>query len=429
MKKMRFLLLLALVLLCMGATAFAANIPGQQTIASISDASGNVTSLTDDDASTAWIKSADNGTDLTIALYGGSVGEIWIRSGYAYTQNWYNHYDRPDVVKVTVYYRANQYTASYDSYRYRLTDAYRPNTLSADWNSGYQRLLLPKKYTGVTKIELTIESTINGYGNAGTAIADIIVAGGSHITATPKAYATATPKPYVVYVTPTPGPVTDDDDQVTYITPIPEDDEPAEEEPPLVELLTPPVTPTPTPLVQLITPAATEVPVPEITREPINYPSDGGVIATLSKRVATRSGPSTGYDEPGSFFSAGDEIKVLTKVWDNRNNTWWYQIEFQYRDEWYRAYSTEGYVDVDPAIVADEPATPIESRKAVKKCQARFGPGEEYRLYSITVIHEGTGCDVYAIENGWVQIEYTDYGLEDYPRRRGWVPLDAIYGD
>lgn len=449
MKKLRFLPLLVLaVFASLCAIAFATNIPGQQSIAYITDENGYVTSLTDDDATTAWSKPSDGGVDLTLHLQGNSVGEIWIRSGYAYTQNWYNHYDRPDAVKVTVYYQANRYTESYDTYRYRLTDAFRPNTVSDGWNSGYQRLLLPKQYTGVTRIELTIESTCIGYGRTGATIADIAIAAGSHATATPKAYATATPKPYVVYVTPTPGPETEEDDYVTYITPIPDDDDYADEGHDYgdyVEFITPRptntpsitivtakpttaqterITPQPTePLVELLTPAPTSAPV--------DYPSVGGLVTTLAKRVATRSGPGTRFDEPGSFFSAGDEVKVFSKVYDEYNNVYWYQIEFQYKNEWFRAYTSESYLNIDGDLIPDEPAIydPIDTQKALKKTYVYFGPGENYKMFTASVVHVGTKCDIYAIEDGWVQIEYTDYGSPEdpQPQRRGWVPLDVLY--
>ncbi len=412
MKKLCLLPLLALLLLCLCASALADGFASQQSIYAITDANGTVDSLTDDDTTTAWIKSGAQDVDLTLTLYSASVGEIWIRSGYAYTQNWYNHYDRPDQVKVTVYYRVNQYTESYDTFRYRLEDVYQPNTRTENWRSGYQRLLLPQKYTGVTKIELTVESSIRGFGNAGVAISDIAVTGGSHATATPKAYATATPKPYIVYVTPTPGPAVNPDDLVEYITPIPDDpDDDA----------------TPTPYIEWITatPKPTSAPTP--TQAPVEYPSDSGVVATLSQRIATRSGPGNRFDEPGSFFSAGHEVKVITKGWDAENRLWWFQVEFEYDNAWYRAYTPETRVDVDPDVVPTESDVPIDSVTCIKKCQARFGPGEEYKLYHITVIHEGIPCDVYAIENGWVQIEYVDYGLVEPKPRRGWVPLDCMY--
>ena len=420
MKKLCFLPLILLLLVCLGATAFAANLPGQQTIIAVMDGNGYVTNLTDDDATTSWTQSSHGAPDLTLSLYSASVGEIWIRSGYAYTQNWYNHYDRPDVVKVTVYYQANRYTESYDMYRYRLMDEFRPNTVSANWNSGYQRLLLPKQYQGVTKIELTIESAITGFGKTGATISDIIVTGGSHATATPKAYATATPKPYVVYVTPTPGPETDDDD-VVFITPVPDEDD----DDSLVELITPAPRPTATPEIVVITPTP--------AADPIEYPSLGGIIATLSSRAATRSGPSNRFDEPGSFFSEGAEVKVISKSWDNYNDLWWLQIEFQYRGEWYRAYTTENRVNVNLSLVPEEPTIgdPIDSGVIQQQCKASFGPGKVYRVFGTSVLHEGNKVDIYAIENGWVQIEYTDYGSNEdpQPRRRGWVPINCVYGN
>lgn len=410
MKKIRFLPLLAVLLLSLCITAFAASIPGQQRIISIADASGIVTDLTDDDASTAWIKSGNGDVDLTITLTGGSVGEIWIRSGYAYTQNWYNHYDRPDIVKVAVYYRANQYTTSYDVYRYRLSDSYQPHTVSSMWNSGYQRLILPKKYSGVSKIELTIESAVRGFGNAGVAISDIAISMGSHATATPKSYATSTPKPYIVYVTPTPGPYEDDD--VIYITP-----EPDHADDSLVELITP--KPTKTPYVELITPK----PKPEETKEPIVYPSTDGIIATLNQRIATRSGPSNYFDEPGSFFGKGDEVKVFTRAYDSENDIWWFQVEFKYDNQWYRAYTPASRIDLNPDYVPMEPDAPFytEIRRDTK---VYFGPGTEYKEFRYSVAYEGYDAQVYCVEGDWAQIEYYDYATE--AQRRGWVALNDL---
>lgn len=422
MTKLRFLPLVVLaLLLCLCATAFAA-IPGQQAIAYVTDANGYVTSLTDDEASSAWTKqSSGYGADLTIYPQYGTVGEVWIRSGYAYTQNWYSHYDRPDQVKVTIYYQANRYTESFDSYRYRLTDAFRPNTVSESWNNGYQRLLLPKQYTGVSRIELTIESTITGYGRTGATIADVAIAAGSHATATPRAYATATPRVPVVYVTPTPGPWTEEDD---YTGSSGYDD--------YVEYITP--RPTNTPYVSVITKEPqVELITPRPTSKPVEYPSLGGVVATLAKRVATRSGPGTRFDEPGSFFSEGDEVKVFSKVYDDYNNVYWYQIEFQYKNEWYRAYTSESYLNINPDLIPNEPEIydPLDTQKALKKTYVSFGPGEQYKVFTTSVIHPGNKLDIYAIEDGWALIEYVDYGspLDPQPYRRGWVPLDVVYAD
>lgn len=418
MKKLRILLLLVLAFVFLSVAASAATIPGQQNIVSVTDQNGYVAALTDDDPTTAWTQSGYAAPDLTLNLRGNTVGEIWIRSGYAYTQNWYSHYDRPDTVKVTVYYQANRYTESYDVYRYRLTDAYRPSTVSANWVSGYQRLLLPKQYTGVTRIDLTIENAIVGFGRTGATISDIAVAAGSHATATPKSYATATPKPYTVYVTPTPGPWTEEDDWHG-------DDWDAEntDYDDYVDYITP--RPTATPYISIITAS------PAPTKQPIQYPSVGGIVTTLAKRVATRSGPGTRFDEPGSFFSAGDEVKVFSKVYDDYNNAYWYQIEFQYNNEWYRAYTPEAYLNVNRSLIPDEPAIydPLDSQRALKKTYVSFGPGEAYKQFTASVIHPGNKLDIYAIEDGWALVEYVDYGSpqDPQPYRRGWVPLDVVY--
>lgn len=433
MNKLRLLPLLILALICLCGTAFAANIPGQQSISYIEDATGEVTSLTDDETSTAWTKQSAYGTDLTIHLYSGTVGEIWVRNGYAYTQNWYNHYDRVDTLLVTVYYQANRYTESYDSYRYRLTDAYRPSTYANGWDSGYQQLLLPKKYTGVTKIELTVESVANGNAGTGATISDIIVASGSHATATPKAYATATPKPYVVYVTATPGPAQEDDGYpyVEYITPIPED----EDDDPYVEYLTP----IPEdddddyPYVEVITPRPTATPYLEElitpTPRPVEYPSSSGAIGYANKRLATRSGPGTMYDEPGSFLSEGSQLKVVSKSWDDNNNLWWYQFEFEYKNEWYRLYTTDSRITVDASDVREEPVRgePLDTQYSRYDADIYYGPGEPYARVRNVTMDEGKRCDIYVIEDGWALVDYYDYGRD--VNRRGWIPVDCLYGE
>ena len=404
MKKLCFLTLLLALLLCLCSTA-TAEIWNQQQISAIADANGYVTTLTDGNNTTTWTKQDSYGADLTLYMDYASAGEIWIRNGHTYSTNYYQHYDRAAKVKVTVYYYVNQYTESYDTYRYTLTDAYRPNTVNKSWSNGYQRLLLPKQYRNVTKIELTIESVVLGAGRTGATISDIIVASGNFATATPKSYGTATPKPWVVTITATPGPA-------PTITPYPgyddeHDDSRGDDDYPLVELITP---------------------KPIITASPEDYPSPG-VVVPLLKTVATRSGPGTRFDEPGAFFSAGDPVNVVTQANDGVRN--WYQIEFQYKGKWYRAYTTAGYLDIGDLVFPAEPDrdVPLMTLKAQKYTrEIFFGPGEEYAVFTKTAIHPGTKLDIYAIEGDWLQVDYTDYGsTEDpYPQRRGWVPANIV---
>ncbi|MBE5798115.1 MAG: hypothetical protein E7327_12195 [Clostridiales bacterium] len=422
MKKTRLLPLLVLLLacLCAGSALAQSGIAGQVYIASVTDRNGPVSSLTDGSTATTWTKTASGyGADLTINLYSATVGEIWIRSGHCYSQNYFNHYDRPSVVAVTLWYSANRYTTTSVTYRYRLSDSFRPGTYSASWNDGYQRILLPERISGVTSIELTIESSRQGYGSTGATITDIIVASGSHATATPRAYATATPRPYVEYVTPSPTPY------VHRVTPTPTY---------RVEIITPTPTrgvvlltpePTRTPLVELITP------VPQVTNPPIvipstDYPTEG-VMAELLKTAATRSGPSNDYDEPGSFYSAGDYVNVVSKAWDPENDIWWFQIELNYRGEWMRAYTPANRIDLDPSLVPTE-NDDGDAREVLLDHRVYFGPGYEYKMYKVSMLYKGSRAVIYGYEEKdgmlWAQVHYHDYAIgED---RRGWVPAEVL---
>ena len=418
MKKTRLLPLLALVLVCLCAVAYAAGPANTVYIGSITDANGNaVNTLTDGNTSTTWTQSYTGyGADLTINLYSATVGEIWIRNGHCYSQNYYSHYDRPDVISVTVWYSANRYTTESVTYRYRMSDSFRPNTTSSAWYNGYQRILLPQQLTGVTRIELTVESAIQGYGRTGATITDIIVGSGSHATNTPYTRVTATPKPYVQYITPTPTPY------VHYVTPTPTQ---------RVEY----ITPTPTRQVIIVTPPPTEPLVELITPVPVtsapSMPSSGypsvGVAAKLLKTAATRSGPSNGYDEPGSFFSAGTEVNVISKAWDARNNIWWFQIEFSYRGEWMRAYTPENRVDLDPGLVPTE-NDEGDAREVLYDQRVYFGPGEGYRMYKVSMLYKESRAVIYGYVEVdgvlWAQIHYHDYAIDE--DRRGWVPAECL---
>ena len=424
MKKLCFLTILLALLLCLCSTA-TAEIWNQQQISAIADANGYITTLTDGNNTTTWTKQDSYGADLTLYMDYASVGEIWIRNGHTYSTNYYQHYDRAAKVKVTVYYYVNQYTESYDTYRYTLTDAYRPNTVNKSWSNGYQRLLLPKQYRNVTKIELTIESVVLGAGRTGATISDIIVASGNFATATPKSYGTATPKPWVVTITATPGPQVEEDGYVESITPYPgyddeHDDSRGDDDYPLVELITPAPAPTKTPTVTVVTPQPTAS---------VSYPSEGGVIGYANERIPTRSGPRTGYDWTSSYFEAGHEVKITSKSWDGNNKQYWYLVEFEYNGQWYRLYTSEHSINADASDVPVEPPVgePLDTRKGLAEHPYHYGPGYEYAVVSDAKMVVNKQCDVYVIENGWALVEYKDYAKN--LSRRAWVPVSVLYGE
>lgn len=381
------------------ATADTARPSGSDTTAILSvwddGASIDVTSaLTDGNSNTVWVQSTSASPDLTLTLARTSVSEIWIRSGNCSSQNAYYTYARPTTLAVTLYHNYGRDTVTY---RYTLADAYQPNLSSDDWQRGYQRLLLPQEYSAVTQIDLTIEES-TGTGWYKAAISDIALRSGTHATATPRTYTTATPRPYVAYVTPTPDPS-------ATATPTS----------PLIQVITPVPTaqPTQTPV------RSTDVPAP--TAEPV-YPSSG-TVALLNQRAATRSGPGTRFDEPGSFYSAGDAVNVISKAWDEDSGLWWYQIELNTSDGWIRAYTPAKRVDLDTNYVPTE-TNLNDQRKVITSGPVYFGPSTTYRKYGWSWIYEGDAAKICQISGEWAQIEYYSYAKD--VTRRGWVKLDTL---
>ena len=104
-----------------------------------------------------------------------------------------------------------------------------------------------------------------------------------------------------------------------------------------------------------------------------------GYNAYLKMTLATRTGPGTWYDEPGTFFSKNyrdTSVRVLSKAWDDRNSIWWLQVEFYRNSTPYRAYTGLKRVDIDISDVPDERVlgTAVTQRSAA----GYWGPGTEY---------------------------------------------------
>lgn len=67
----------------------------------------------------------------------------------------------------------------------------------------------------------------------------------------------------------------------------------------------------------------------------------------LNTEISTRTGPGTNYTEPGTFLSAGDVVTVRSRVWDDRNEIWWVQVEFWDNGKKLRAYTGSWRMSVD----------------------------------------------------------------------------------
>ncbi|MGN0777947.1 MAG: hypothetical protein ACI4MJ_02265 [Aristaeellaceae bacterium] len=143
--------------------------------------------------------------------------------------------------------------------------------------------------------------------------------------------------------------------------------------------------------------------------------------AQTSMRIASRSGPGTDYNELGSYFKKGYTVTVLSKAYDERNSIWWLQIELTYSSELRRMYTGLKRVDIDINDVQEE--YPLYFATVTGNYTPYYGPGTNYTAHKLTV-PAGTEGIVYALENGWAQLEYYDASKEQY--RRVWLPMDRL---
>ena len=104
-----------------------------------------------------------------------------------------------------------------------------------------------------------------------------------------------------------------------------------------------------------------------------------GTKAGLLMRLATRTGPGTWYDEPGTFFTSNYSsvsVRVLSRSWDNQNDIWWVQVEFSSGGKSYRAYTGLKRGNVNINTVPDE--YPMGSATMRYSATAYWGPGTNY---------------------------------------------------
>lgn len=157
-----------------------------------------------------------------------------------------------------------------------------------------------------------------------------------------------------------------------------------------------------------------------------NYTDYAYIPATLNQRLATRTGPGTQYDEPGSFLRAGDSVLILSKAYDSSNGIWWVQTEFSAGGATYRAYTgAKRFNGLNLSMIPEE--------KVIGRCwigtsmTGLYGPSYYYQPISRPV-PAGVSCDIYGYaywdEGDFIQIEFYDAGINQY--RRAWVPDWAV---
>ncbi len=151
------------------------------------------------------------------------------------------------------------------------------------------------------------------------------------------------------------------------------------------------------------------------------------IIATLNKRLATRTGPGTQYDEPGSFLSAGQTVFVLSKAYDQRNEIWWVQVEFSAGGNSYRAYTgTKRFSDLD---LNDLPEEYIRGTCYIPfaSITGYYGPSDSYKKISRKIPGQ-RDVDIIALaydsDRVFFQIEFYDSGINCW--RRAWVDENDV---
>ncbi len=164
--------------------------------------------------------------------------------------------------------------------------------------------------------------------------------------------------------------------------------------------------------------------IPSVEQQPSqnNYTQYASVTGTLNQRLSTRTGPSTKYDEPGTFLRAGDRVTVLSKAWDDVNEIWWLQVEFRSGGEKYRAYTgLKRFSDVNINAIPEE--YPLGSCTIGYEMEGYYGPSYEYKAIA-RKLPAGVSCTVYGYAYGgasdFIQVEFYDQGLKQM--RRAWVP-------
>lgn len=155
----------------------------------------------------------------------------------------------------------------------------------------------------------------------------------------------------------------------------------------------------------------------------VSYPTQ------LTMRLSTRTGPSSAYTEPGSFFNDWQGITVNALSRAQGSGVWWVQVEFTYGGQLYRAYTGAKRITLDHSYL------PVEETLGVATLQqanvtGRYGPGNQYASIpdALPAFAEGS---IVAYENNWVQFDFTDTATG--MKRRAWLPADKLsirwYGD
>ena len=153
------------------------------------------------------------------------------------------------------------------------------------------------------------------------------------------------------------------------------------------------------------------IPSPEVPEE-----DNSKLYAVLNQKIATRTGPSTQYTEPGTFLTKGDTVEVISLAYD-KNGVPWVQVDFTAYGGHRRAYTGLKRLEIGAEYIPEE--DPLNYRASIRKeVTPRHGPGKSYMKHKDVVLYAGESATVISRENGWMMLEIA---RPDQPLMRVWV--------
>ena len=142
-----------------------------------------------------------------------------------------------------------------------------------------------------------------------------------------------------------------------------------------------------------------------------------GEYGYLNQNMATRSGPSTKYSEPGTFPESTD-ICVFYQT--TGGSVMWGYVEFEYKELWYRVYT--GMKRIDDADDVPRYEEVFQLRTMSDNALPLYGPGIEYAKLKDEIPADAE-VKVYFQQDGYAMVDYEGYKQVI----RGWVPLSLLY--
>ena len=160
--------------------------------------------------------------------------------------------------------------------------------------------------------------------------------------------------------------------------------------------------PTPTPGLNIVTTAPNSLPV----------------YGLATMKVATRTGPSTSYTEPGTYRVEGQYLPIYSITYDD-GSVPWVECEVTYGGAPMRVYT--GLKRFDTATfdlsLVPELSGNIGKFVITSGTTLRYGPGNEYATMKISV-SSGMTVEGIKFENRWLLIEFKSGDQ----LVRGWLP-------